>query len=46
VLECPDLGVPSRQRCLDHLRKAERVLADLGAEVPPFKPSLKVRGGN
>jgi integrase len=46
VLQCPDLGMPSRQRCVDHLRKAERVLADLGADVLPFKPSLKVRRGN
>jgi integrase len=43
VLQCPDLGKPSRERSLDHLRKAERVLADLGAEVPPFKLAAKVR---
>ena len=45
VLRCPDLGIPSRQRCLDHLRKAERVLADLGAETSPSLSSAKVRGG-
>ncbi|WP_087671262.1 tyrosine-type recombinase/integrase, partial [Caballeronia humi] len=43
VLQCPDLGRPSRERSVDHLRKAERVLADLGAEVPPFKLPKKVR---
>jgi hypothetical protein len=43
VLQCPDLGTPSRERSLEHLRKAERVLADLGAEVPPFKLAAKVR---
>ncbi len=37
VLNCTDLGMPSRQRCIDHLRKAEGVLADLGSEVTPFK---------
>ncbi|RDJ98469.1 tyrosine-type recombinase/integrase [Paraburkholderia lacunae] len=45
VLGCPDLGIPSRQRCLDHLRKAERVLADLGAETSPSLSSAKVHGG-
>lgn len=43
VLQCPDLGTPSRQRCLDHLRKAERVLADLGADITPF-PSATPEG--
>jgi hypothetical protein len=43
VLQCPDLGTPSRERSLDHLRKAERVLAELGAQVPPFKLAAKVR---
>lgn len=37
VLKCPDLGMPSRQRSIDHLRKAESVLADLGSDVTPFK---------
>ncbi|CAE6850631.1 hypothetical protein R69746_07336 [Paraburkholderia aspalathi] len=45
VLRCPDLGTPSRQRCLDHLRKAERVLADLGAGTSPPLSSVKGRRG-
>lgn len=45
VLQCPDLGTPSRQRCIDHLRKAEAVLADLGTKVTPFKIPAKVRRG-
>ncbi len=36
VLRCPDLGMPAWQRCVDHLRKAEKVLADLGDRVDPF----------
>jgi hypothetical protein len=44
VLNCPDLGMPSRQRCIDHLRKAEGVLADLGNEVTPFKVPRMRRG--
>ena len=36
VLQCPDLGIPSKQRCIDHLRKAETVLADLGIAGTPF----------
>ncbi len=46
VLQCSDLGRPSRERSVDHLRKAERVLADLGAEVPPFKLPKKIRRAN
>ncbi|MEM5300194.1 integrase [Burkholderia sp. JPY481] len=45
VLRCADLGLPSRQRCLDHLRRAERVLADLGADTSPCLPPAKVRRG-
>ncbi|TXE24292.1 integrase [Serratia marcescens] len=37
VLQCPDLGVPSWQRCVEHLRKAERTLEDLGDVVTPHQ---------
>jgi integrase len=36
VLRCSDLGAPAKQRCIDHLRKAESVLTDLGAPVSPM----------
>ena len=36
VLQCPDLGEPSWQRCADHLREAERVLGELGDTVEPY----------
>lgn len=37
VLQCPDLGQPSRQRCIEHLRKAEKILTDLGDVITPHK---------
>ena len=36
VLHCHDLGLPSRARCLDHLREAERILRELGDNVEPY----------
>ncbi|RUT65560.1 hypothetical protein CKG00_03405 [Morganella morganii] len=36
VLHCPDLGLPSQARCLDHLREAERILRELGDNVEPY----------
>lgn len=36
VLTCPDLGVSSWQRCVDHLRTAERILIDLGDQLEPY----------
>ncbi|WP_322106001.1 hypothetical protein [Paraburkholderia sp. J41] len=43
VLQCPDLGEPSKQRCIDHLRAAERVLTDLGADIPPSLPAAEAK---
>lgn len=39
VLNCSDLGMPARQRCVDHLLAAEHVLADLGDLVEPYSVS-------
>ncbi len=47
VLQCPDLGEPSWQRCVDHLREAERILVELGDTVEPYalpeRPYAQVR---
>ena len=47
VLQCPDLWEPSWQRCVDHLREAERILAELGETVEPYalpeRPYAQVR---
>ncbi|MBN3729649.1 integrase [Burkholderia sp. Tr-20390] len=37
VLQCPDIGAPSWQRCVDHLHEAEKVLSDLGDVVTPYQ---------
>lgn len=42
VLNCSDLGEPSKQRCIDHLRAAEQVLSELGADIPPSLPATRV----
>lgn len=39
VLQCPDLGLSSWQRDVDHLRKAEKKLTDLGDLVTPYQVS-------
>lgn len=36
ILQCQDLGVSSWQRCVDHLREAEQILADLGDDIAPY----------
>ena len=36
VLQCEDLGISSRQRCLDHLHASEKVLSDLGESIAPY----------
>lgn len=36
VLQCPDIGAPSWQRCVTHLRKAEKILSDLGETITPY----------
>lgn len=35
VLNQNDIGIASRQRCIDHLEAAERVLVDLGDSIKP-----------
>ncbi|TDN59001.1 integrase [Paraburkholderia sp. BL10I2N1] len=35
VLNQSDIGIASRQRCIDHLEAAERVLVDLGESIKP-----------
>ncbi|VVE46133.1 hypothetical protein PIN31115_04397 [Pandoraea iniqua] len=47
VLKCPDIGMASRQRCIDHLEAAERVLTDLGVPiesqlVPDSRPTKEL----
>jgi integrase len=41
VLQCEDLGISSRQRCLDHLHASEKVLSDLGESIAPYTSRLK-----
>jgi hypothetical protein len=47
VLQCPDLGEPSWQRCVDHVREAEKILVELGDTVEPYaipaRPYAQVR---
>jgi hypothetical protein len=46
VLQCEDLGISSRQRCLDHLRASEKVLNDLGESITPYTPSSSLLNKN
>lgn len=36
TLQCPDLGASSWERCVEHLREAERILRDLGDPIEPY----------
>ncbi|MDY7508796.1 site-specific integrase [Ralstonia wenshanensis] len=36
TLQCPDLGTPSWERCVEHLRESERILKELGDAVTPY----------
>jgi len=37
ILQCPDIGGPSWQRCVEHLCGAEKVLSDLGDAITPYQ---------
>ncbi|MEN3371967.1 hypothetical protein [Dechloromonas sp. ZS-1] len=36
TLQCHDLGASSWERCVEHLREAERILLDLGDAIQPY----------
>lgn len=40
ILQCKDLGAPSWQRCVDHLREAEKILHELGDTIIPYPTPL------
>ena len=36
ILQCSDLGASSWERCVEHLRKAEQILRELGDNIKPY----------
>jgi len=44
ALNWPDMGIPAKERAKNHIREAEKVLADLGENIVPYQFERPIDG--